>query len=342
MNTHLDDAQHRAKRSTRPRWAAALAATALTAGALVGLGTPANAGSITSAALAVSSNVAGATGVSYAWTFTPATTEAVSSITLGVPTDTQWPSASAAVAYGITGTDCVVDEPDYDDNGEFSITLTDCDVTAGRPVSITINGVTNGAAVTGFQSAISTGTDSGDATAIEIAANTTAVTVLVPQSLTFTNDTTAVALVPIPGGAVTDAAPVTLTVATNAHGGYALRASMSSLLTSTNDSPFTGGDEIPSVSPVTANPLTGSNPSDYGFGAKATVVSGGATLQNAWNGTTYLGYETAATTAAADVVASTEPAELDEIVLTNGVRVPGIQPAGTYTGTVTYTVTPSW
>lgn len=331
MNTHLDDAQHRAKRSTRPRWAAALAATALTAGALVGLGTPANAGSITSAALAVSSNVAGATGVSYAWTFTPVTAGAVTSITFTVPTGTTWTPAAPTAVYGLTG--CTVGTPTYA-TPTVTVPLTACTLTADRPISITIGGVTNGAAVTGFQSAISTGTDSGDATAIKIAANTTEVTVLVPQSLTFTNDTTAVALVPIPGGAVTDAAPVTLTVATNASAGYTLRANLPAPLTS-------GSDTIPSVSTTVPTDFS----SDTGFGATAELTvtgAGDATLQNAWNGTTYLGYETAATTAAADVVASTEPAELDEIVLTNGVRVPGIQPAGTYTGTVTYTVTPSW
>lgn len=292
---------------------------------------PANAATITGASFVVSSNVAGATGVVYNWNFTPATSGAVTSITLTVPTGTTWTAASPVI-YGATG--CTVGTTTF---GSLTVTipLTTCSLSTTRPVSITISNVTNGPATTvAFGSDITTTTDSGTSSTVSLVANTTAVTVRVPQSLTFSNSNTAIELLPIPGATGVLTAPiVTLGVATNATSGYTLEATLASPLSN-------GVSNIVGVTAGTVANLT----STTGFGAQASVT-GGATLAPAWvpaTGSSFFGY--AATTGAtgSTVASNTGPTAGDTVVLTNGIRIPATQQPGNYTGTVTYTVTPTF
>lgn len=324
------------RRKTRARNLLAAAAAVAIGGAavVIGTGLPANA-AISGVALAVSTNVASATGVTYTWVFTPGTTSStLTNLTLTVPTGTTWTPA-AATTFGITG--CTVPTPSYS-APTVTIAMTGCTVTQNRPVSVSITGVTNGPATASFSSVVTTtgtGGETGTAgTAISLAANTTAVTVLVPQSLTFSNDTTAVTLLPIPGGSLTTAAPVTLGVSTNAVSGYTLKAYQAVALT--KGAPAA---TIASLAPNTTTDLT----TGTGFGAMATAT--GATLSAPWSTTTsslYAGYPTSDSGAGSTVATNAGPTANDQIVLTNGVRIAATQAAGTYTGTITYVVTPSF
>lgn len=328
--------------SKRRTAAVALASAGMLLIGAFGVSLPASAASITSAQFAVSSNVATATGVTYTWVFVPPTSGVTSlasgNITLSVPAGTAGSLSNGNVTlYGVTS-------PTLTSVGIASNTITLSftagTLTIGRPVSIQVTGITNGAAVANFQSTIgvNTSTDSGSTSnSVSIAANTTTVNVIVPQSLTFSNSTTAVELMAFAGGPAVDATPVALGVSTNNAGGYKLQAAL------TSGALASGANTIPSLNASTPVVLS----TNFGFGANATSTGGTGTgtlsLTAPWastSATDYLGYQGSLGTPA-QVASNDGTTDGDTITLTNGLRIAGSQPSGTYQGTITYAVVPA-
>jgi hypothetical protein len=215
-----------------------------------------------------------------------------------------------------------------------------CAVPALTPVSISITGFTNTATVAaGFQSIVTTSAgDTGTATTpgVDFNDNTTAVTVVVPDSLTFVNGNTAITLLPVPGILGTSP-PVPLTVSTNAKGGYSLSGCVTANFSNG------AGSTIGEASNTAAAPLS---PTATAFGAQAAKTSTNGTLQAPWlsaNGLDYLGY--AATCGAGlgqTIFSNPGPTSSDVITLTNSVGISATQANGTYTGSIAYQVSPSY
>jgi len=342
-----------ARRRVRNTLAATGVFSLMTIGAVALSTAPAYAATVTDVAMSTSNNATGATSVTYTWNFTPATSGTLTTLTMSVPTGTTVATAlGLGTAYGVTG--CSGTPTATLASTTVSLgTLTDCTVTSGTPVSIAISGFTNPPAddaVAGFQTAVTVNSDTGTAsTGIDFNSNETEVTVVVPESLTFANDTTAITLLPIPGSATpAKASPVTLTVSTNATNGYSLTACVLAADTITQTS---GGSEtIPQLSTLGA--LSGT-----AFGAQVAVTAGangtgGAStaekiaLQDDWadaNGTDYLGYAALCDSGTNHTVATTGgTTDGDSIVFTNAATVSAIQSAGTYEGTISYQAVPSF
>ena len=128
-------------------------AVALVTALLVGA-QASTAGSLVSPSVAVSNSVAGATGVSYTFTFTTATSENLTSITMTVPSGTSGSPSLGTLTfpYGSQPT-----------NGHLSLagttltySFTQFYVAAGATVSIQVNGLTNPSSPGSFTSSIAT------------------------------------------------------------------------------------------------------------------------------------------------------------------------------------------
>jgi hypothetical protein len=332
-------------------FSASAAVAALTGGAIALSSTPAvAAGALTSVSMSVSNNAASLGGVTntatYSWNFVTATAGTLTSLSFTVPSGTTGASLTVGTTYGLGA--CTVGAATLAST-TVTVALTTCgSIAASTPVYVPISGFTNSTTTTGsFASVASTYTgssvlnDSGTATAVNFASNQTAVTVVVPNSLTFTNSATAVSLLAVPGTVAT-ASPVVLGVSTNARNGYTLSGCVTSSNVLTGG---TSGATIPSASntAVAALPTSGTTSA---FGAQAAITGTGATLQTLWAGTTgsnYLGYAaTCGTTGGQKISSNTGPTSGDTLTLTNGVGVSATQTADTYSGKITYQVVPSY
>ncbi len=330
--------------------AVAAAVAALTGGAIAVTSAPAfAAGTLSSVSLSVSNNAASLGGVtntaSYSWNFVTGTAGTLTSLSFTVPAGTVGTGLTVGTTYGLGA--CTIGAASLAGT-TVTVALTTCgSIPAATPVYVPISGFTNSTTTTGsFASVASTYTgasvlnDSGTAAAVNFASNQTQVTVVVPNSLTFTNSATAVSLLAVPG-IVATASPVVLGVSTNARNGYTLSGCMTAanVLTGT-----ASAATIPSASnaAVAALPTSGATSA---FGAKATIAGTG-TLQATWAGTTganYLGYAaTCGTTGAQQISSNTGPTTGDSLTLTNGVGVSATQTADTYSGKITYQVVPSY
>ena len=330
----------------------ALAATAalsvLTVGTVALSASPASAATLDDVTMTVSNNATGATGATYTWNFTTKTAGTLTSLTFTVPAGTTL-TTPAPTSYGLTG--CTIGTPTLS-SGTVTVPLTTCpSVAASTPVSIAISGFTNtNTATTAFMSTVTTlataaTVDTGTASdGVTFNANTTDVTVVVPESLSFTNANTVITLLPVPGNSTPATGAVKLTVATNAQNGYSLASCVTADITDGNNS-------IPQLDPTGL--LDGEATA---FGAQASVVSnngsgtvgtGTATRQGAWATTTgnnYLEYaaDCELLTTNATVVTNTGTTNGDDLTLTNAVSADAVQPHGEYTGTITYQLTPSY
>ena len=332
-----------------PRMVGAVALVAALAGGAVALtGGAAGAATLTGSTITVSNNAANVTTPTptantavYTWSFTTkAASVAYTKLTFTVPTGTL-PTGTLTVPtiYGITG--CSSETPTLTGT-TVSVALVGCSATAATTlVQISVSKLKNGTAVGAISSTITTYSgstvkaDTGVATGATLANNTTAVTISVPDSLTFSNSNTSITMLPIPGGATVTAPNVTLTVGTNAKGGYTLAACVLTPIKGTTNTTATIG-QLASASATL--PATASN-----FGAKPAVTGTGATLSAGWTAGSYLGYNsTCGTTTHSVIMKSTVPVATNKLTLTNGVRVKSLQPADKYTGTITYQVTPSY
>jgi hypothetical protein len=321
--------------------AAAVAAAGLT-GVIALTGGGASAATLTHVSLSVSNNAANVTGSSttntavYTWAFTTKTAATLTKITFSVPAGTS--GTLAPTVYGITG--CTTKTAALATT-LVTLTLAGCSATAATtPVEVSISGFKNGTVTTTGTSTITTyavtvAKDTGKAS-YTFANNTTAVTVTVPDSLTFTNSTTAVTLLPIPGGAQVTATPMTVKVKTNAKTGYKLTG----CVIGTNKIKNGTGATIPQQATAATTLATGVT----AFGAKAAASGTGATLGATWSTTKYLGYSTTctATTTHSTIMKSTGPVATNTLTLTNAARLSATQAAGTYSGTISYQLTPSY
>jgi hypothetical protein len=336
---------------------AAAAMSTLTVGAVALSSTPAFATpGLTNVNMAVSNNATSENGVTngpatYTWNFTtttPTTTPApLTSLDFSVPAGTDGSSLTAvSPAYGLSG--CTIGTPS-DTSDVVTVTLTGCAADpGGTPVSISISGFNNTDSTPGnFSSVVNTYTgssalnDTGTAAPVDFSSNTTGVTVIVPDSLTFTNGNTAITLLPVPG-VIAGSSPVPLTVSTNARNGYTLSGCVTSGNTITDP---VSGDTISqaSNSAVAALPTDGLSSA---FGAQATISGTGAHLQTTWAGTTgsdYLGYaDTCGIIGAQEISYNAGPTSGDVLTLNNAVGISATQTAGTYGGKITYQVAPSY
>jgi hypothetical protein len=280
----------------------------------------------------------------YTWTFTTSTAivagaTGLTQITATVPATTVG-TPTVATTYGL-GTCTTGSATDSSGTVTIPVTCTSQAIAAGTTIQLQLTGFTNPTATGASTSAVTLYTtvghlagDTGTSNSVTFASNSTAINVLVPDSLTFTNNKpSSISLVPVPGAAGIEANPGTLVVATNAHLGFTLAGCSSSL-----------------SGPGTAIPLLGSSVASAtflaqatsGWGAEASVSGGAATLQNGWLATSYLGYGVNCSLTAYNIIHDTGPTAGDTLTLTNGAAISALQDSGTYTGFVNYLVTPSF
>jgi len=283
-------------------------------------------GSLTNMSWASSSNVINAASQQYAWNFTTATTGTLTKVTFSVPAATAGTATNVAV-YGLgAGT---WSGPTA---GLITYTVTSPQsVTSGTSVYLAANGITNTSATGAFSSQISTYisgptlNDQGTANSITFVNGTTAVTVAVPESMTFANNTTAFTMLPVPGGSAVTSA-VQLSVQTNAASGYTLSASNTALTngTTTIAEMGTGGAASLTIDQFAAQ----------------GAATGGASMAAAYGSSHYVGYGSSSTQIASD--GSATGATTDTVTLTNALQIDYAIADGSYSSTITYTVTPSY
>jgi hypothetical protein len=215
-------------------------------------------------------------------------------------------------------------------------------VAAGVPIYISASGFTNTSTAGSYTSAVTTlaaglSIDTGTSSSVSFGSSGTQATVVIPESLTFTNSTPSIMLLPVPGGPAVSQA-VTLSIATNAGQGYTLAASTSGITATSGSHTYTLAQQ------ATPSTTLGTNR----FAATVTLTTAGtslAALQGSW-GTTgeYVGYASSSSGATYTIVTATAPtgATADQLVVTDATQVNNGQPAGTYTGTITYVVTPTY
>jgi hypothetical protein len=206
-------------------------------------------------------------------------------------------------------------------------------ITAGTPIFLSVSGLTNTSTAGSYLSATAdfSGTTQDDAYAtnsVVFGQTDTAVAVTVPQSLTFDNSAATITLLPIPGGG-----PVTtqarLSVQTNAGEGYSVDVDATEFTTS-------AGGVLPEASPSGQT-----SPPAGGLWSSATLTGSadGAVLAAAWSEPA-VGFPQSP----AVLWSATGPTgnTADTANITISASATFAIPAGTYTGTITYTVTPNY
>jgi len=297
---------------------------------LAGAGTPTN------ISWSVSNNQIGATGVSYSCSFTTATTGTIKTITFAVSGSGLGGTPTINRNYGIgAGT--------VGRSGQtITYTVTSAvSVAAGIPIYIELGGLTNSSTAGTYTTTVTTQTstpstiDTGTTPSVTLTATNTAVTVSIAKSLTFAVNNSAFALDMDPSlPALADqTANVGLTIQTNANSGYTLTvADAATGLQSSS----TGTPAIAKVSTGKATSLAWPGAPKWGY----TITGTGPTIDSAFSGSKYAGY-----TSAGETVASrTGPTggTADSITIANRIAIDYSVPAGVYTDTLTYTVTPSY
>jgi hypothetical protein len=214
-------------------------------------------------------------------------------------------------------------------------------VSAGVPIYLSFGGLTNSSTAASYTTVVTTRTslpatiDSGTTPAVALAANNTAVTVAIAQSLTFTTNTTAVELDMDPSlPALADqSATVGLTVQTNANSGYTLAVSDNA---AGLQSSSTGNPVLAKVSTGKATSLAWPGATNWGY----TVTGTGASVDAAFSGSKYAGYTSGGETIATRAGATGGTA--DTITISNRVAINYTASSGVYSDTLTYTVTPNY
>ena len=318
---------------------AVVAVLALAATTMTGVSSASAAGALANTTWSVSNNQTGATAVTYTFEFTTATSGTIKTVTATVPGNTGG-NATLIQAYGLgTGTVALA-------SNTLTYTVGTAEtVAAGVPIYIEIGGLTNTSTAGSYTSTVTT----KDATAVAIdtvtsptvafGAASTVVTVEIPKSLAFTNDTPSFTLQMDPSlEALADITKaVTVTVKTNAGGGYSLAAKDTGLTSGSNTMPVasTGvGTGVVSAS-FAAN--------TFGVSAAKTITGGSlAAIQGAGLGVSgnFVGYKAAGEA----FLLATKPTgnTADILVLTNRVKIDYNTPAGTYGDSITYTATPTY
>ncbi len=338
QDVNLSDRTQTARRKgSRSYIRTSLAAALIVAGLVGFVSSPAYAaGTLTKISWTVSNSQTSKTAVTYSFAFTTTTSATLTAVTMTVPAGTTGTPVIGTV-YGLgAGTVALASN-----TITYTVT-TPATVNANIPVYLSFTGLTNTATAGPYTSTITTQksgpttVDTGTSGSVTFGSSSTSATVTVGQTLTFTNNTPSFTLAVDPSqlNNVQNQA-VVLTVQTNASSGYTLAAADTGL---SRPSPsFT----IPAVS---TGPATGvATFPTKGWGASATLSGGGtdgATLAAGLTGGNWVGYPSTA----ANFLTATGPtgATADTLTLTNQVAVDYSVPAGTYTDTITYVVTPSF
>ena len=303
------------------------------------------AGTLTNVSWAVSNNAGGATGVNYSYSFKTATTGTIKTITFTVSGGTLAGAPTIVTNYGI-GAGTVARAGNV-----ITYTVTAAvSISAGIPIFIEFGAITNMASGT-YTTAVLTQTavpatidGPTNTQAVTFASTNTAKTIVVAQSTTFTLDTTAFQLNMDPTlPALADQSYTSnLTVFTNANSGYTVTVADSAAgLQCTG---CTGTPTIPQVSanmagavawpsaPANASgySVTGTGVGDAGFSVNA-AFSAGAHFAGYRNAGDVFAQSTTGTGATANTLAVQDQTAIDYATS-----------AGTYTDTITYTVTPNY
>jgi len=316
--------------------ASAGVATLAIAGAGVLAAAPAAAGTLGTVSWAVSNNQVGASGVQYTFTFTTADTGTIASITMTVPATTGGtPAVESNSGIGAGTVDLTSDTITYTVTSPVS-------VPADTSIQLVFSGLTNPSSATSSTSTVTTlngsdeTIDASTSQSVTFAAGDTTVTIAVAQSTTFSSDTQSFSLLldPSLAGTATITKDVGLSVQSNAASGYTLsvRNSSNGLYKSTSPT-----YAIPAASAGMASAATWPGANRYGYSLTLTgPTAGHANL----NGGNFAGY----TSGGESVATASGPtgASAHTIALTNQIQVSYATPAGTYTDTLTYTVTPSY
>ena len=317
---------------------AVVAVLALAATTLIGVNS-ANAAALTNTSWSVSNNQTGAKAVTYTFEFTTATSGIIKTVTATVPANTAVGTVGAGTVYGLgAGTATFA-------GTTLTYTVTTAvTVAAGVPIYIEFDGLTNTSTAT--DSATSTVTtmdgattpaaiDTATSSSVSFGAASTAVTVEIPKSLTFTNDTPSfnLQLDPSLTALSTVSKDVTLTVKTNAGTGYTLAAKDTGLVSGSNTIAVASTGVATGVASIPAN--------TFGVSAIKTIAGGSlAAIQGAGLAVSgnFVGYTTGGET----FLSATKPTgnTADSLVLTNQVKIDYNAPAGTYTDSITYTAAP--
>ena len=323
---------------------AVVAVLALAATTMIGVSS-ANAvgGTLVNTTWSVSNNQTGATGVTYTFEFTTVTTDTITTVTATVPAGTGG-SPALIRTYGL-GTGGVALSGTTLTYTPGTAVAVDADV----PLYIEIGGLTNtSTATTTAASTVSTNNatpaviDTATSPVVSFGAASTVVTVEIPKSLAFTNDTTSfeLQLDPSLSALSTVSKAVTVTVKTNAGTGYSLAAQDGGLGSGSN-----------TIAPTSTGVTDGKDSvafaaNTFGVSAALTVAGdslaaiGGTAAGLATTGN-FVGYKS---TASEVFLLATKPTGniADILVLTNRVKIDYDTPAGTYTDTITYTATPTY
>jgi hypothetical protein len=327
--------------STRPRRPGARLAGLALAGALLSGGvvliasSPALAGTFTKMSWTVSNSQTSMTGITYAFAFKTATSNALTSVTMTVPTGTAG-TPTVGTVYGLgAGTASLAGT-----TLTYSITSA-VTVTVGIPIYVSFGGLTNTATAGTYTSTITslvgaTAKDTGTTSSITFGSSSTVATVTVGQTLSFTNSMPAFTLAVDPSQlANVQSQPVVLTVLTNASKGYTLSVSDTGL--SRTSPAYT----IPAVSSGPATGVASFPSSGWGFsGVLTTGGTDGASLAAGLAGGNWVGFPSSGV----NVLTTTSQtgATADTLTMTDQVAVDYTVPSGTYTDTITYTATPSY
>jgi hypothetical protein len=327
------------------RWKTRLATLSIATTAIsLGLISPAWAlPALSNVSWSISNPHPGDTGVRYTWSFTTPSGGTISAVTFTVPNGTGVPGVLTPVdMYGLTGGTAAWN------GGTNTVTYTVTSpsvIPAGTPILISIDGFTNtSTANTAYTSTATTviggvNTDTGASSAVGINNNTTAVTVVVGRSTSFTSDTTGFSLLMDPSvAALTDQThAVNLTVATNAANGYTLNTKVNRVLTGATHATST----VPAISTGIASGVASGAFTTDRFGYSMSVGGGSVgTLQSVpLQSGSYVGYQTGA---GENPVVAGGPTNNDTVTITNRAKIDYQQNADVYTATVTYTVIPSY
>jgi hypothetical protein len=299
-------------------------------------------GALASPTWSTTSTVAGTTGVHYTYTFTTASTSTLSKVTMTVPSGTGGTPAVGTVTPAAMSTGHHVSLA----GTVLTYTFTATPVAAGTAVSIQLTTVTNTSTPGTYHSTIttfdgSTSIDTGTTGSVTITASAPT-----PQSLTFTNacasaptncvvtsgGATSITLIAIPGAGSASTASVILSVKSNLTNGYRVRVRASGLVrsgggTTFPEGPATGSSTRPTNALYASASLSGSGSSGAAlcspFGSVSPYVGYSTSVQSVWNATASTGAGT------------------DKVTITNAAQVSITQPAGLYTGTISYAVVPA-
>lgn len=280
----------------------------------------------------------------YSYKFETASTSTLDAITMTVPSGTTGtPAVDTASVVGLPSGGTISLS-----GTTLTYTFTATMVNANTAVTLPITGLSNPLAEGTYTSYLTTcsGTPCTGTAAIDTGTTSPAVTLLQDRALTFTNScpvdpggcsidlsgATEVTLIAIPGASVASTASVVLGVQTNAVAGYLISALLPVLTDAHGDvlaQAATTGTDTPSADQFYASAsLAGSSTSNAAlcspYGSVTPFVGYSSIGQSVWH------------------AAGPTDNETDVVTIVNGVRVSATQPAGTYTGTISYQVTPAY